>query len=592
MNSIKKVEQLRKLMKENKIDAYIITSSDPHLSEYVSEHWKARSWMSGFSGSAGTLVITMKENGLWTDGRYYIQAEKQLEGSNIKLFKQGQTDVPTYIEWLGDTLEEGACVGFDGRVFAQSSAKEIEEALKNNGITVNDEYDFIDMIWSDRPDVILNNINSHDIKYSGITTKEKLELVREKMNKKKANCYVLGSLDDIAWLFNIRGNDVPNNPVVMAFAMITNNKAFLFVEKSKLDESSSHALVSNGVDIYDYERIVDETKKINKESIVFIDTNKVNRMLYKAIPTECKIVEGTNITTELKAIKNDVEVENLIKCQERDGVAMVNFMYWLEKSLDKETITEISASDKLEQFRSEQENFVSISFDSIAGYKDHAAMMHYKATEEIQYTLRNEGMFLIDSGGQYLDGTTDITRTIILGDLTDQEKKDFTLVLKGHISLCQAKFLYGATGSNLDILARYPMWKEGIDYKCGTGHGVGYFLSVHEGPQNFSQVPNKTKLEKGMVITVEPGIYREGQHGIRTENTVVVREDEKTEFGQFLRFETISYCPIELDGICVEMLDEQEKRWLNEYHKVVYTKLSPHLTEDIREWFKGKTRKI
>lgn len=592
MNSIKKVEELRKLMKEKKIDAYIIPSSDPHLSEYVSEHWKARSWVSGFTGSAGTVVVTMEENGLWTDGRYYIQAEKQLEGSNITLFKQGQPDTPSYTEWLGDTLPSGSCVGFDGKVFAQSNAKKIEKALENSSITVNDENDFIEIIWEDRPKVEFNTIDNHDIDFAGKTTKEKLELVREKMKKEKVDCYVLGSLDDLAWLFNIRGSDVTNNPVVMAYGIITHNKASLFVRKDQITDDASKVLETNGVDIFNYEEIVDEAKKIDKKSCIFIDASKTNRWLYKAIPAECKIIEGTNITTELKAIKNDVEIENLIKCQTRDGVAMVNFLYWLEKNLGKEAISEISASDKLTKFRSEQENYKGISFDTIAGYKDHAAMMHYKASKETEYTLENKGMFLIDSGGQYLDGTTDITRTIILGDITEEEKRDFTLVLKGHIALCQAKFLYGATGSNLDILARYPLWEHGIDYKCGTGHGVGYFLNVHEGPQNFSQVPNKTKLENNMIITVEPGIYREGKHGIRTENTVVVKEDEKTEFGQFLRFETISYCPIDLKGINIDMLDNKEKKWLNDYHKEVYNKLSPYLADDISEWLKINTREI
>ncbi len=592
MDSIKKVEQLRKLMKEKKIDAYIIPSSDPHLSEYVSDHWKARSWMSGFTGSAGTLVVTMNENGLWTDGRYYIQAEKQLEDSNIKLFKQGQPDTPSYTEWLGDTLTNGACVGFDGKVFAQSKAKDIEKALENSGITVNDENDFIRIIWEDRPKVEFNTIDNHDIQFAGKTTKEKLELVRDKMKKKKADCYILGSLDDIAWLFNIRGSDVPNNPVVMAYGIVTQDEASLFIRKDQLTNSTIEAQAENGVDIFEYEEIIDEVKKIDEESIVFIDSNKINRWLYKAIPSQCKVFEGTNITTELKAIKNDAEIENLIKCQIRDGVAMVNFLYWLENSLDNEKITEISASDKLTQFRSQQENYKGISFDTIAGYKDHAAMMHYKATKETEYTLENKGMFLIDSGGQYLDGTTDITRTIVLGDITEEEIRDFTLVLKGHISLCQAKFLYGATGSNLDILARYPRWKHGIDYKCGTGHGVGYFLNVHEGPQNFSQVPNNTKLEKNMIITVEPGIYKEGKYGIRTENTVVVKEDEKTEFGQFLKFETISYCPIDIDGINVDMLEEKEKSWLNEYHKEVYNKLSPHLADETKAWLKIKTKNL
>lgn len=592
MRVIEKVEEMRKLMKESKIDAYIIPSSDSHQSEYVSDHWKSRRWMSGFTGSAGTLVITLGENGLWTDGRYYIQAEKQLKDSGIKLFRQGQPGVPTYNEWLEQVLKEGSCVGFDGKVFSQANAKKIEEALSDKGITINDSYDLMNIIWTDRPELPFNNIINHDISFAGKSIKEKVELVREKMKEKKADNYILGSLDDIAWLFNIRGSDIPNNPVVTAYAIITHEKVSLFLRKEKLSKSAQNSLLSEGVYIYEYEEIIDEVKKITEDNSVFIDDNKINRWLYNVIPKGCKIVKGTNITTSLKAIKNDTEIENLKRCQIKDGVAMVKFLYWLEENINRETITEISADEKLRSFRSAEKDFIGISFDTIAGYKDHAAMMHYKANDDTKYTLKDEGMFLIDSGGQYLDGTTDITRTIVLGDITEEEKRDFTLVLKGHISLCQANFLHGATGSNLDILARYPMWQEGIDYKCGTGHGVGYFLNVHEGPQNFSQVPNKVKLEKNMVITVEPGIYREGQHGVRIENTVAVAEDVKTEFGQFLRFDTISYCPIDLKGISVEMLDEKEKRWLNEYHNEVYNKLAPYLDDDTSDWLRTNTQGI
>lgn len=587
-----KLKLLREEMKNKGIDAYIIPSSDAHQSEYVAEHWKSRAWISGFTGSAGTVVVTMEESGLWTDGRYFIQAEKQLEDSEIKLFKMKQPNVPTYIEWLQSRLPEGACVGFHSKVFSWAQVKELEKSFEQKEIRINGEFDLIDAIWKDRPDIPVSEVYIHDKKYAGKSVKEKLDLARVEMKKKGAECYLLSSLDDIAWLFNIRGNDVKNNPVVISYALVLREKAVLFVDDRKITEEVREVLISNGVEIRGYHEIEEVLKTLKKESAVFIDSNRVSYWLYKSIPHECKKIEDRDITTTLKSIKNKVEIENLRNCQIKDGAAMVKFLHWLDKNVEKEDITEISASERLEAFRREQDKFIGTSFDTIAGYKDHAAMMHYSATEETKYTLKAEGMFLVDSGGQYLDGTTDITRTIILGPISEEEKHDFTLVLKGHIALSQIKFLYGATGSNLDIIARQPLWEEGIDYKCGTGHGVGFLLNVHEGPQRISQDYNDTKLEKGMIITNEPGIYKEGKHGIRTENMLLVVEDEETEFGQFMRFEVISYCPIDLDGIDVDMLNSKEKAWLNEYHKKVYNLLSAYLNEEEREWLKIKTREI
>lgn len=591
MTNLDKVNEIKKMMKEKNIDAYIIPSGDCHQSEYVSEHWKFRDWVSGFTGSAGTLVITLEESGLWTDGRYHIQAEKQLKGSGINLFKQGLKDVPTYIDWLEKNLKEEAIIGFDPKTFSQSNFKKLDKDLSKKKIKY--EYlDIADVFWKDRPEIKFEKIFNHDIKFSGYSVSKKLEMVRKEMKESKVDNYILGSLDDIAWLFNIRGSDIPKNPVVMSYALITFDKARIFLQKEKLGNDTFENLKNNNVEIFNYDEMGEEIENLDQNSYVYIDPNKLNHYIYNKIPKSCVVIEKTNITTNLKAVKNEVELNNLINCQTRDGVAMVKFIYWLKNNVGKEKITEISADKKLEAFRSEQEYFVSPSFDTIAGYMDHAAMMHYKATEENQYELKNKGLLLVDSGGQYFDGTTDITRTIVLGDLTEEEKRDFTLVLKSHIGLCSAKFLYGTTGSNLDILARYPLWKEGIDYKCGTGHGIGYFLNVHEGPQGFSQVPSSVKLEKNMVTTVEPGIYRENKHGIRTENTVVIVDDSETEFGQFLKFRTISYCPIDLDGIYVEMLETDEKIWLNDYHKEVYKRLSPFLDEETKEWLKENTKEI
>lgn len=587
-----KLKALRELMKERGMNAYVIPSFDAHQSEYVPEHWKSRAWISGFTGSAGTVVVTLDEAGLWTDGRYFIQAEKQLQGTEIKLFKMRQPGVPTYMEWIASVLKDGDCVGFDGKVFSCNQAKKLEKALKDKNIKIDGRYDLIKPIWKDRPELPLEKVFIHETKFTGKSTKEKLQLVREEMKKKGVDNYILSSLDDIAWLFNIRGNDVQNNPVTISYGFVSADDAIIFIDPRKLTDEVQRFLNENGVRIKEYEEIEKFLNNMDKNSKVYYDPDKVSRWLYGCMPEDTKKVEGKDICMLLKTRKNEVEIENLRKCHIKDSVAMVKFFYWLDNNIGKEEITEISVANKLEGFRSQQENFIEPSFDTIAAYKDHAAMMHYKATEESQYTLKPEGMFLIDSGGQYLEGTTDITRTIVLGQITEEEKRDFTYVLKGHIALCRAKFLYGATGTNLDVLARLPLWEQGIDYKCGTGHGVGFLLSVHEAPQRFSIEYNDTRLEKGMVITNEPGVYKEGKYGIRTENTLLVEEDQFTESGQFMKFEVLSYCPIDLDGIDINLLTDIERKWLNDYHKKVYEKLSPYLSEEEKQWLKNETREI
>lgn len=592
MNIKERVEALRSLMKQNGMDAYIIPSSDPHQSEYVAEHWKARAWISGFTGSAGTVVITMNDGGLWTDGRYFIQAEKQLEGSGIRLFKMAQPGVPTYTEWLLDTLKGGGCVGFDGKLFAASKVREMNELFNKKGIKINKEHDLIDCIWKDRPEVPANPIIIHDVKFAGKSAKEKLDEVRAEMKKKGAGFYVISSLDDIAWLLNIRGNDVLNNPVVTSHVIVAMNEALLFIDERKVDEDAVKELSLSGIKVLPYESIEEHISRIASKETILLDGDRVNSKLYDAINKDCKKVEEPNVTTKLKSIKNDVEIKNLRRCLVRDGVAMVKFLYWLDENIGKTEITEISASDKLEELRSQQDYYMGLSFDTIAGYKEHAAMMHYKATKESDYSLKAEGMLLVDSGGQYLDGTTDITRTIVLGKLTEEEKRDFTLTLKGNIALSRAVFLHGSTGSNLDILARLPLWEQGIDYKCGTGHGVGFFLNVHEGPQGFRQTPNNITMEKGMIVTNEPGVYKEGKHGIRIENMLLVVEGQETEFGQFMGFDAITYCPIDLDGVEPSLLSDNERQWLNDYHKKVYDELSPYLNASEKEWLKRETREI
>jgi Xaa-Pro aminopeptidase len=592
MNIRERVSELRRLMKEKNIDAYIIPSCDAHQSEYVAEHWKSRTWISGFTGSAGTVVVAKNEAGLWTDGRYYIQAEKQLEGSGIKLFKMREPNVPSTTEWIFSTLDEGSCVGFDGKVFSAASVKNMKETFSKKKLSINSEYDLIDLIWNDRPEVPMNKIYIHEVKYSGKSRNEKIKEVRKYMKEEGANHYLLASLDDIAWLFNIRGNDVSNNPVAISYALISEKEVYIFIDNRKVSNGVRKELEQEGIILKEYENIQQYLKALDDNDKVLFDANKTNIWLYNSLPENCETINKRNITTKLKAIKNDIEIENLRRCQTRDGAAMVKFLYWLDNTVGKEKVTEISATDKLIGFRAEQELYMASSFDYIAGYKEHAAMMHYKATPDSDYELKREGMFLVDSGGQYLDGTTDITRTIVLGKLSEEEKFDFTLTLKGHIALNKAKFLYGTRGIQLDILARRPLWEHGIDYKCGTGHGVGFLLNVHEGPQSISPHLLDVKIEKGMVTTNEPGVYKEGKHGIRIENTTLAVEDQQTEFGQFMKFEVISYCPIDLEAINVDMLTKEEKEWLNDYHKDVYEKLSPYLNEEEKVWLKNETREI
>lgn len=588
-----RIKGLRNLMKERGIKAYIIPTYDPHQSEYIADHYKTRVWISGFTGSAGTVVVTEDEAILWTDGRYFIQAEKELEGSEIQLYKMGIPGFPTYMEWLRDNLNDGDSLGFDGKIFPQEDVKRLEKEIGQKDIQFIDEYDLVGELWTDRPSKPKGKAFVHDVKYAGKTAREKIEEVREEMAKKGADYFLLGSLDDIAWLYNIRGRDIACNPVVISYALISKDEAWWFVDGDKLDDEVKSHLEENGIAIDEYDRVIDYVKDIKKGSKVFLDPARINRWLYKGIPEECEIVEGTNITSQLKGIKNSTEIENQKNAYIKDGVALVKFLYWLDNNVGKINITEVSAAEKLEEFRKEQEGFIEPSFDTIAAYKENAAMMHYKAEEgKSNYDLKKEGMFLIDSGGQYLDGTTDITRTIVLGDITQEEKRDFTLTLKGHINLIDARFLYGATGSNLDVLARYPLWQEGIDYKSGTGHGIGFLLNVHEGPHRISPIPNNVRLEKGMVVTIEPGVYRAGKYGIRIENVAVVVEDIETDSGQFMKFETISYCPIDLEAVDVEMLTDKERKWLNDYHKEVYEKLSPFLNEEEKEWLKKETRSI
>lgn len=585
------LEKLREAMEKENIDYYIIPSSDSHQSEYVAEHFKGREFISGFTGSAGVLLVGLKEAFLWTDGRYFIQAERELNGSGISLMKMRTPGYPTIEEWIKKNIKSKKTLGFDGRLFSVNQYKGFLDISKENNFSINMDNDLLKNIWEARPELPKSKIFLHEEVYSGKYASEKLQEVRKHIKEKDAKNYIISSLDDIAWLCNIRGNDVKFNPVALSYVLINENYANLYINNAKIDDNTKEKLKNEGFEIYEYDEIEEHVKLIEDRTI--IDPNKLNAKIYSCLSSDVKVINEMNITTKLKAIKNEVEIANTEKSQVRDGVAMVKFIKWLKDTLGKEKITEISASKKLTEFRSKGENYKGDSFGTIAGYKEHAAMMHYSATEATDYEIKQEGMFLVDSGGQYLDGTTDITRTFILGNITEEEKRDFTLVLKGHIALSTAKFLKGTTGVNLDILARRPLWNYGIDYKCGTGHGVGYFLNVHEGPQGIRPEGNSTVLKPGMIITNEPGVYKEGKHGIRIENTLLVVKDiNSEEFGEFYKFKTISYCPIDLNGVVIEMLTNEERDWLNNYHKIVFEKLSPYLNDEEIEFLKVQTREI
>ncbi|CEQ14937.1 aminopeptidase P family protein [Paraclostridium sordellii] len=592
-----RLAKLREYMSEKNIDAYIIPSSDNHQSEYVGDHFKCREFISGFTGSAGTVVVTMEEAGLWTDGRYFIQAEKELEGSTIKLFKMGEEGVPTTEEYLYESLKEGKTLGFDGRVICAKEGINLEKKLAKKNIKIVYDYDLVGMIWNDRPALSTAKAFLLDVKYAGETFSSKLNRVRESMKEKNTNVHVITTLDDIAWLFNIRGGDVKFNPVVLSYALITLDKVYLFLDKSKLNEEILNELSKENVEIKPYNDIYEFIKTLDKNDKILLDSTKINYAILNNIPSEVEKVDEFNPTMFMKAQKNPIELENIRNSHVKDGVAFTKFMYWLKNNVGKIEISELSASKKLEDLRREQEGFIEPSFGTIAGYRDHAAMMHYSATKESDAKLEASDLFLIDSGGQYFDGTTDITRTIALGKINDELKKHFTAVARGMINLSMAKFLYGVRGYNLDILARRPMWNMGIDYKCGTGHGIGFLLNVHEAPNGFRWriIPDRfdsAVLEEGMVTTNEPGIYVEGSHGIRTENELVVRKAEKNEYGQFMEFEVVTLAPIDLDAIDPEEMNKEEKAYLNWYHELVYNKVSPFLTEDEKAWLKEYTKAI
>ncbi|WP_324270212.1 aminopeptidase P family protein [Fusobacterium polymorphum] len=580
----KRIEEARKVMKKYKVDAYIVTSSDYHQSEYIDDYFKGREYLSGFTGSAGVLVIFKDEACLWTDGRYHIQAEKQLKGSEVKLFKQGNLGVPTYKEYIISKLAENSKIGIDAKILLSSDINEILSKKKYKMV----DFDLLAEIWDKRKKLPDGKIFILEDKYTGKSYKEKVKEIRASLKEKNADYNIISSLDDIAWIYNFRGDDVQHNPVALSFTIISEKNSILYIDKNKLDDKTQKYFKDNKVEIKEYFEFFEDIKKLKGN--ILVDFNKISYAIYEAI-TKNELINSMNPSTYLKVHKNETEIANTKDIHIQDGVAIVKFMYWLKNNYKKENITEFSAEEKINSLREKIEGYIDLSFSTISAFGKNAAMMHYSAPEK-NSTKIEDGVYLLDSGGTYLKGTTDITRTFFLGKVGKEEKNDNTLVLKGMLALSRAKFLFGATGTNLDILARQFLWNVGIDYKCGTGHGVGHILNVHEGPHGIRFQYNPQRLEVGMIVTNEPGAYIEGSHGIRIENELLVKEACETEHGQFLEFETITYAPIDLDGIVKTLLTKEEKQQLNEYHSEVYKKLSPYLNKKEKEFLKEYTKSI
>lgn len=577
-----KIASLRHLMSKKGLNAYIVDSPDYHQSEYLAEYFKARHFITGFTGYVGTLVVTEEESVLWTDGRYFTQAEIQLKGSDIKLFKMNEPGVPTIFEYLRDKLCQNAILGFDGRAVSMKMGKELAKGKINHSV------DLVNAVWKDRPPLPKEEVFIHDIKYCGESCASKLARLREKMRLLGANKHIITTLDDIAWLLNIRGTDVAYVPYTLSYVIVTPDKVQLFIDPSKLNADVKGYLADNNVEVKGYNEIYEV--QFLKEDCVLIDPDRVNYSIYASIANGAKVIEAQNPTVLFKAVKNSIQIENIKKAQINEGVAYTKFIYWLKNNIGKVELTEISAAEKLSDFRRVQEGYFSPSFPPISGYGEHGAIIHYRPTEETNITLQPKGFYLIDSGGQYYGATTDTTRTIALGEITPEQKRNYTAVLKANLNLSMLKFVHGCKGSNIDVIARAKMWELGLDYKHGTGHGIGQFLGGHEGPArfiwNYPDLPNEPVLQAGMILSNEPGFYVPGSYGIRLENAVLIVEEEKNEYGQFLSLEPITYTPFDMDAIDLSALSPAEKSYLDKYHQKVYEVVSPHLTENERVWLK------
>ncbi len=596
VESKERITALRSLMKENHIDYYFITTSDYHNSEYVDDYFKAREYMSGFTGSNGDLLIGANFAGLWTDGRYFIQAERELEGSGILLFRMGEEGVCGITEYLTEHIEQGQTLAFDGRCVSIQMGKRLEKAVEKKEAHILYEVDYIERLWKNRPSRRASQAFLLPHELCGKNQKEKLELVRTKMEKLDCSSLVLNKLDDIMWLFNLRGGDVECNPVALAYSIITQKDCFLFLQKAALTDKVKEELAASSVVLKDYDRFNEELEQIPWEGRVLLDKENSNYSIYKLVEKKAEVVLGTNPTQKLKAIKNEVELEQMKRVYLLDSLVVCRFMRWLKENVGKIPMTELSAARYMDQLRRDTEGFLDLSFPTICAYRENAAMMHYQATTKQDKEIQAEGMLLIDSGGQYMGGTTDVTRTYCLGEVTAEMKDHYTAVVVGMLRLLNGKFLYGCTGRNLDILARGPLWDMGIDYKCGTGHGIGYILNVHEGPQNirwrFSEGMEEVILEEGMVLSNEPGVYKAGSHGIRIENIMAVKKGIKNEDGQFMEFEGLTYAPIDLQLINPDKMEKRDILNLNRYHRQVYERIAPLMTEEEKNWLQEVTKEI
>lgn len=588
-----RLQNLRAKMQENGMQAYIIPTSDFHETEYVSDYFACRKYMSGFTGSAGTLVVLTDQAGLWTDGRYFIQAQAQLQDTGIALMKMGQPETPSIEDYICQNLSKDSKVGFDGRVINYMDYKRYHAIFNSHQIDIVANLDLVNEIWQDRPALPATKTFHYALRYAGVSMEDKLAQVRQAMTREGCASFIITKIDEIAWLFNIRAHDIPHFPVALAYATIEKEKATLYIDASRLDDESKALFEQSQISVKPYDSIYEDVCSL--QGPVLVDPHFVNSRL--ALLVQEKLVEAVDPIVLMKAQKNVTEIENTKWAHIKDGVACTKFMYWLKKNVKSQEITECSAQDQLQQYRKEQENYLEDSFNTICAYKEHAAMMHYSSTPETDVTLKPEGMLLVDSGGQYLEGTTDITRTFVLGEISEEEKHWFTLAMRSHIRLAKAHFLYGCRGLNLDILARGPLWDEDMDYQCGTGHGVGHLSNVHEAPNGFRWriVPERNDscvLEEGMIQSDEPGVYKEGEFGIRHENELLVVKGTNNFYGQFMHFEPLTFVPFDLDGIDRSKMTQDEIEWLNAYHAQVYDTLHPYLNDEEKDWLKNATRAL
>lgn len=596
MKMNEKLQMLRNLMKERNLSAYIVPTDDFHSSEYVGAYFKAREYMSGFTGSAGTLVVLPDQAALWTDGRYFLQAADQLKDSTIVLMRSGQPDVPEIEEYLYDHLEEKAVIGFDGRTVTEKFVKRIAEKTDAKQISFDGREDLVDLVWKERPSISTEPVWELDTAYAGKSRAEKIQDIRAKMKEEKADYLLITALDEIAWLLNLRGGDVLYTPVFLSYLLLTQDQIILFIHEQILAKELREKLSGEGVVIRPYEAIEQSVKELTEGTRVWLDSGVVNYRLTTSVPESVEVLDQSSPVVRMKAVKNPTEMDHIRAAHVKDGVAVTRFIHWLKNAVGSEVVTEIGAAGKLEAFRAQMEGYLGPSFESIIAYGPHGAIVHYAPTEQTDARMKARSFCLADTGGHYREGTTDITRTIAMGTLTEDEKRYYTMVLRGHLALGAAKFIQGVSGQNLDVLAREPLWEAGMDYNHGTGHGVGYILGVHEGPQRFhwrlAPGAKSIPLEEGMVISNEPGLYLEGRFGIRHENLVLCRKGEKNDYGQFMYLEPLTMVPFDRDAILPELMTARELQWLNDYHRRVYETLAPQMGEEEFTWLKEMTAEI